>query len=105
MDVFLGLDLSTTNCKVLAVDLRGQPVANLSIPTPARTPQRASKIEATAPEYDADALWQTCMSLIRQLREKLPPGSHIAGLAVASMGEAGVLIDDAGAPLAPILTW
>jgi xylulokinase len=105
MDVFLGLDLGTTNIKVLAVDLDGQPVASLSIPTPARVPQLASAPEVNAPEYDADGLWQACAPLIRQLVEKLPSGSHIAGLAVASMGESGVLIDDAGAPLAPIFTW
>ena len=105
MDVFLGLDLGTTNCKVLAVDLDGQPVAGLSRPTPARAPHPLSEAEAAAPEYDAHALWQACSSLIRQLNEKLPPGSRIAGLAVASMGESGVLIDDTGDPLAPVLTW
>lgn len=105
MDVFLGLDLGTTNCKALAVDLAGQPVAGLSIPTPARLPANGSLAEATAPEYDAEALWHACAPLIGRLIEKLPPGSHIAALSVASMGESGVLIDAAGAPLAPVLTW
>jgi xylulokinase len=59
----------------------------------------------TAPEYDADELWQVCVPLIHRLVEKLPSGSQIAGLAVASMGESGVLIDKAGEPLAPVLTW
>jgi len=36
---------------------------------------------------------------------KIATGSRIAGLAVASMGESGVLIDDTGDPLAPVLTW
>ena len=105
MDIFLGLDLGTTNCKILAVDLAGQPVAGLTIPTPARGPESDSGAEINAPEYDADELWRTCAGLIRQLGEKLPAGSSIAGLAVASMGESGVLIDGAGAPLAPVLTW
>jgi xylulokinase len=105
MDVFLGLDLGTTNCKVLAVDLEGQPIASLGLHTPARIPERGSAAEAAAPEYDADALWHACASLIRQLIEKLPSGSLVAGLAVASMGESGVLIDNAGQPLAPVLTW
>ena len=49
MDVFLGIDLGTTNCKVLAVDLQGQPVASASAPTPARTAAGQD-----TPEYDAE---------------------------------------------------
>ena len=105
MDVFLGLDLGTTNCKALAVDLDGQPVARLSLPTPAQVPHQERTAEAAAPEYDANSLWQTIVMLVRQLRETLPDGSQIAGLAVASMGESGVLVDQDGEPLAPVLTW
>ena len=74
MDVFLGLDLGTTNCKVLAVDLGGQPVASLSIPTPARAPKGARATEASAPEYDADALWQACAACAHHGRAR--PGSR-----------------------------
>jgi xylulokinase len=99
MDVFVGLDLGTTNCKALAIDLEGQPVTSLSLPTPARDSQ------ISTPEYDADELWLSVVKLLRGLVEKLPAGSTVAGLAVASMGESGVLIDAQGEPLAPVFTW
>jgi xylulokinase len=104
MDVFLGLDLGTTNCKVLAVDLQGQPVTSASAPTPAR-----AAAGQDTPEYDAETLWQVCAGLVRllmvQLAEKMGAEVHVAGLAIASMGESGVLIDAVGTPLAPIFTW
>jgi len=37
--------------------------------------------------------------------ESLQPGQRVAGVAVASMGEAGVLVDEAGRSLFPIMTW
>src|SRR5512139_1983940 len=43
--------------------------------------------------------------MIRQVVEQLQPHQHIAGLAVTSMGEAGILLDADGRPLFPILTW
>jgi xylulokinase len=42
---------------------------------------------------------------VRQVIEKLGPGQKVAGLAVASMGESGVLVDRAGSPLTSIPTW
>ncbi len=98
MDVVLGLDLGTTNCKALAVDADGQPVASLSAPTP-------SQRGALGQEYDADELWLVCAHLIRQLLERLGPNRPIRGLAVASMGESGVLLDQDGRPVAPGIIW
>jgi len=103
MDIFLGLDLGTTNCKALAIDIDGQPVASASLPTPSRI--ASGGVGLTVPEYDALELWQCSASLIRQVMDKLPGRMRVAGMAVASMGEAGVLIDRVGVPLTPVLTW
>jgi xylulokinase len=100
MDVFLGLDLGTTNCKVVAVDRQGQIVASASAPTPVRN---SSALGIT--EYDAETLWAVSARLMRQVADQLAPEQKIAGLAVASMGESGVLVNKAGSPLAPIPTW
>ena len=102
MDVLLGLDLGTTNCKALAVGLDGQPIASASLPTPARI---LTGEDRAAPEYDALELWHTSAALIRQVVGNLPGELRVAATAVASMGEAGVLIDGNGAPLTPVLTW
>lgn len=103
MDVFLGLDLGTTNCKALAIDASGKTIAIVSLPTPASLP--SGEGNAVAPGYNAEELWQTSVRLIRLLLEKLPPEQNVAGVTVASMGEAGVLLDQAGSPMAPIMTW
>ena len=100
MDFFLGLDLGTTNCKVVAVDRQGQIAASASAPTPVQ--------KSTDPgivEYDAKILWAVSARLVQQVIEKLGPGKNVAGLAIASMGESGVLVDKAGSPLTSIPTW
>ena len=100
MDVFLGLDLGTTNCKAVAVDQQGQIVANASAPTPV-----LSSSGLGIPEYDAEMLWAVIARLARQITEKLAPKHKVSGLAVASMAESGVLVDNAGSPLTLIPTW
>ena len=100
-DILLGLDLGTTNCKALAFSPDGEAIAGASVPTPVHSQSR----DSSSSEYDADALWNVSAQLIRQIVDRLRPDQHIAGLAVASMGESGVLLDSAGRPLFPVLTW
>lgn len=102
MDLLLGLDLGTTNCKALAIDASGAVVASATAPTPLASD---SADPQGSPEYDAIELWSVSARLIRQVCAALSPNQRIAALAVASMGEAGVLLDCDGVPLAPILTW
>ena len=100
-DILLGLDLGTTNCKALAFDMNGKAIASATMPTPTHP----HSTDPSSPEYDADVLWESAARLIRQVVEQLEPSQRLAGLAVASMGEAGVLLDSDGQPLFPILTW
>ena len=100
MHVFLGLDLGTTNCKVVAVDHQGQIVANASAPTPV-----LSSPDLGITEYDAGMLWAVIARLVRQVIEKLTPEQKVSGLAVASMAESGVLVEKDGTPLTLIPTW
>lgn len=100
MNVFLGLDLGTTNCKVVAVDHQGQVVANASAPTPV-----LSSTDLGITEYDAEMLWAVIARLVRQVIEELGSEQKVSGLAVASMAESGVLVDEAGTPLTLIPTW
>ncbi len=100
-DILLGLDLGTTNCKALASSPDGEAIASASVPTPVHSPSR----DSSSPEYDADGLWNVSARLIQRIVDQLHPDQHIAGLAVASMGESGVLLDSTGRPLFPVLTW
>ncbi|MEW5956587.1 MAG: FGGY family carbohydrate kinase [Chloroflexota bacterium] len=101
MDITLGLDLGTTNCKVLALDTQGQQVASATAPTPVHP----RSTDPSSPEYEAIALWELSGRLIREVLAQLTPEQRVAGLAVTSMAEAGVLLDAAGQALFPILTW
>jgi xylulokinase len=56
-------------------------------------------------EYNAEELWRVCSRLTRQVIANLDSAQHIASVAVASMGESGVLLDTEHQPLAPIIPW
>lgn len=101
VDILLGLDLGTTNAKVLAIDTQGQLVASATAPMPVHP----RSTDPSSPEYDATALWELSARLIREVMDQLTPEQRVAGLATTSMGEAGVLVDANGRPLFPILTW
>ena len=105
MEILLGLDLGTTNCKALAFDLDGQLMGSASEPTPALPSTGSNAADRSAPTYDADALWQVSARLIREVNQQLESNQRVVALSVASMGESGVLVDAAGIPLAPVLTW
>jgi xylulokinase len=100
MDVLLGLDLGTTNCKALAFDLEGGLAASAVAPTPI-----CAGSDPGSPEYDGSGLWHTAFGLIREVTGQLGPNRRVAALAVASMGESGVLVDASGEPLFPVITW
>ncbi len=101
MNILLGVDIGTTNCKVLAIGEDGEPVARASAPTPVSGGHSA---DAT-PEYDADELWQVSARLMRDVLDRLGPGKSVAAVAVASMGESIVLLDQHNKPLAPVIIW
>jgi xylulokinase len=100
MDVLLGLDLGTTNCKALAFDLTGRLVASAAAPTPV-----GPGGSPAVPEYDAAGIWQASARLIHEVVSQLGHDKRVAGVGVTSMGEAGVLVDAESSPLFPILTW
>jgi xylulokinase len=96
--LIVGIDVGTQSIRAIAFDLRGSDVVATHRPTPARM------IDARSGEYDPDALFACvcdCLSTIgRQVR-----GRPVAGLAVASVGESCVLVDERGRALAPAPVW
>lgn len=94
----LGIDAGTTNCKAFLFDATGQIVASAHAPTPIRRPQ------AGWAEHDADELWQVVAGLVRHITAASPT-RLIAGVAVASMAEAGVLVDADGRARSPMIAW
>jgi xylulokinase len=96
--LLLGIDVGTTNCKAVVFDRAGQPRAAAAAPTPVRRP-RPSWVE-----HEPELLWQTVVRVVRAALRQVDP-ARVRGLAVACMAEAGLLLDAAGRPLTPIISW
>lgn len=96
MTYLLGLDLGTTSIKAAVYDTETGKVSRLaSRPTPTLHPA------ADRSEHDPEALWQAVITCIREAAGGLP----VAGLAISSMAEAGLLLDEQGKPVYPIIAW
>lgn len=99
MDILLGVDLGTTNIKCVAYSVSGEAVAQASRPTP--TVQQGMR----RAYHDPDALWREMAAAISEVASALPTAAQVAGLAIASIGEAGAPLDAHGQPLYPIIAW
>lgn len=91
--VVLGIDIGSTNAKVVALDEAGIVVARTSLPTP-RNP-----IDQT---IDPRSLFETIETMIVEV---CGDRYAIQAVAAAGIGEDGILVDDARAPLVPALAW
>ncbi len=88
--LLVGLDVGTTNIKAVVVDRTGQTRAIASV---------AQVIEYPRPgwaQHDPERIWNLCCEVLRSAIAQLPDPSQIVGIAVASMGEAGVTLDATG---------
>ncbi len=95
--LFVGLDVGTQTTKAVVFTEAGDAVAGGRADTP-------WTVSATGAEMDATALLHAAKSALGQALAGCPPG-RVAGLGVASMGEAGILLDGSGAPVAPVIAW
>ncbi|MEM7272511.1 MAG: FGGY family carbohydrate kinase [Actinomycetota bacterium] len=99
-EAFIGLDLGTTGIKAVAFDAADRELAAAAMATPThRTADGGA-------EYDADELWATACAVLRRVTNRLAAAANQpVAIATASMGESGVLVDDGGVPVAPVLAW
>src|SRR5690348_8614497 len=98
IDYLLGSDVGTTNCKALVIDTAGSQHAAASTPTPVSNPHPGWA------EHGPEALWQAVVAVVRQALGQVASG-RVCGVAVASMAEAGLLLDRDGRPLTPLIAW
>ncbi|MEO7745074.1 MAG: FGGY family carbohydrate kinase [Actinomycetota bacterium] len=96
----MGLDVGTTRVKAVVVDPTGRIVASAWRDTPWFTDLHGTSMDPGAlgvlvsdvsAEAAADAVSVT--------------GGQMAGIGLSGMGEAGVLVDDADQPVAPVWAW
>jgi xylulokinase len=97
--LLVGVDVGTTNVKVLAFDRSGRTVAHASTPTPTHYPRPGRA------HYDPEELWRSFVTALRRVTEGLDDAGRVAGIAVASMGEAAVPLDADGRPTHEIIAW
>lgn len=97
--ITLGVDVGTTRIKVLALDVAtGRTLALEAAETPVR---RDAQGEAHRP---AEVL-EIVIDLLTRVSRALAPGTEVAALSCASVGEEVVLLDGAQRPVADAITW
>jgi sugar (pentulose or hexulose) kinase len=97
IDLLLGIDVGTSACKAALVDGDGVERAHGQSTTPWRR-------TATGAEIECDALFEAAVAAARAALNRAPDG-RVRAVGVASMAEAGALLDDGGRPLAPAIAW
>lgn len=97
--LLIGIDAGTTRVRALAFGADGRALAEASRPTPWHHPAPGLA------ELDAEALLAATVAALAELARVLTEPGRVVGLAVASVGEAGVLLDARDRPLAPVLAW
>lgn len=98
-ELLLGIDIGTTNIKAVIFTVAGAPVSAASVATPTERPRPGWA------QHDPQALWFATVQAIRRALAPLDDPQRVRGLAVASVGEAGVLMDAHDAPLGPAIAW
>jgi xylulokinase len=99
MGFLVGIDLGTQSIRALLADTQGRTLALASRATP------TIAIGPGQAEYDPENLFATVLAVLREVAPAVPPGGEVLGIACASMGEACVLADASGRPVAPAITW
>lgn len=97
-DLVIGLDAGTSAFKAIAVDQRGQQIA-----------EGRSALDLISPAIDlfeqrAEDWWQAACISLREITGQVDP-RRIAGLAIAHQRESFVLVDRAGSPLRNAILW
>ncbi len=87
MACLIGIDIGSTNCKAAAYSPDGSLIAVASRSTVTHY------LETNWAEFDPDQIWQAVQEVLKEIAGKLGD-EPIAGIAVASMGAAGVLLDE-----------
>jgi sugar (pentulose or hexulose) kinase len=102
LPILLGVDIGTARVKAVAFGLEGGELAHVNQPTP--WVKDGANIE-----MDPEELARVIRAVVAEVSGKAAvdrsSGVRVVGIGVAGMGEAGVLVDDEGAPLNRIVGW
>lgn len=97
--LLLGIDAGTSRVRALVFTLRGDVLSQGSKAAATRRPKVGWA------EQDAEAIWDACCHAVKAAIAGIDHPQRIRGLAIGSVGEAFVPLDDAGLPTYPIISW
>ena len=96
--LLLGVDLGTSQLKLLAVDLAGRPVASKVAPIATTRPQPGWA------EQQPEEWWAALVAACREMWASLNP-RRIVAVGLSGQMHGATFVDDAGEPLGPALIW
>lgn len=95
----IGIDVGTTNCKVCLYRMADSAlIQKQSFMTPKKITEHGS-------DFDIDPLWQGIIDGLRRVSQAVNNPEDIVSISVASIGEAGVLLDAEANIIGPVMTW
>lgn len=100
--IVLGIDVGTSDSKVLATTPTGTEIGVVSAPTIWRN--HSGTLTDMDPEVLVEGLFRLLERAVDQAVERVGPVS-VRAIAVTGMAEAGVLLDEEGSALYPIIAW
>lgn len=100
--IVLGIDVGTSDSKVLATTPTGTEIGSVSAPTVWRN--HGGTYTDTDSEVLMAGLFALLERAVQQAAERVGPVS-VSAIAVTGMAEAGVLLDEQGVALYPIIAW
>lgn len=101
-EAFIGIDVGSTEVKVLVTDRRGGTLG-LGRTATEWTRRRGDRSELAAAAVLRRVI--TTMDSAVQAAENSACGLRVSGVAVTGMAESGVLVDHDGVPLHPFIAW
>lgn len=97
-DLFLGIDIGTSGCKVLAIDLPGEVIATSTSDYPSEMPQPLWS------EQDPDLWWAATTVCIQDIVQRVG-AERIAAVGLTGQMHGLVLLDGRGQVLRPCILW
>jgi sugar (pentulose or hexulose) kinase len=100
--VYLGIDLGTTNTKVISVSPEGKYIATASKPTEWLVKPNG-RVEAIAEELFKKIL--ECIAEVLLKTKAMLDSPHVAGIGITGMAESGIILSKQGKILAQPIAW
>ena len=95
----IGIDVGTTNCKVCLFSIPSLELVNqCSFKTP-------KIVDGENTDFDVRLIWKGVLDGLNLITNSLDDAEQVKAIAVASVGEAGVLLDEHDHIIGPALTW